>query len=335
MTKRYPQLDYLKYIAAIFVVLVHLRNIVSEPYVNYLIISVFGRISVPIFFAISGFFFAKNSGNRTYLIKYTKRLLALYLFFSLLYLPLGVNAVFNQLGTTNLLLVPIVFIGGFLYAGTYYHLWYIPALLFALWFMEYLRKYFKLKTIVIISIILYMFGSIETYYFLIPNNTIKDLFDLFISLFYTTRNGLFLGLVFISFGYQVYYHPNKQVGRQWLIWLLVYVIEASLMRNVETLNFNFLLSLLPLVYTMMQYFVCLKVKDDEIAPTLANYATLIYFYHLLVMEALLTFTNLSGYILVLATLGLVQLVAYLDIHFKISSSFQAFVLNRRFYVSKL
>ncbi|MGL5541193.1 MAG: acyltransferase family protein, partial [Erysipelotrichaceae bacterium] len=209
MTKKhYPQLDIVKYIAALLVICAHVYKIFENPVLNYTVVSVFARLAVPFFFSSAAYMVACKRHNPGYIKRYLVNLTLTYLIFSLLYLPFGIRFVFETVGTAWWL-VPLTFLGGFFYAGTYYHLWFIPGIITALLLMEWLLKRFSLKTIFWIATGLYLIGSYETYYYVWANPILQSGFDALLSLFVTTRNGLFLGLFFVWVGYAIALHPKK------------------------------------------------------------------------------------------------------------------------------
>ena len=71
-------------------------------------------------------------------------------------------------------LLPAALFVGFVHIGTYYHLWYIPAFILSVIFIVNLLKRFSYQKVFVISLVLYLFGSLETYYGLLPSGWFKD-----------------------------------------------------------------------------------------------------------------------------------------------------------------
>ena len=183
----YQNLNILKYISAILIVILHLR-----PFLNFsneldlAFNNIVTRICVPIFFIITGYFVAKKEkDNEDYIKSYIKKTIPLYLTWSLLYVPVIIVTMIQHLPTINeylakinialpllvaliILLLPIVILLALCYTGVYYHLWYFPAIIFSLLVLKKWKKKFNIKYLLVISFILLLFGATETYYGVLP-----------------------------------------------------------------------------------------------------------------------------------------------------------------------
>lgn len=95
--KQMDSLDFAKWICSLLIIIIHTAPLEQIPIVNFYITNVFARIAVPLFFAISGFLFfrkitfengkiARSSQNFTYLLRYVKHLIIIYLGASAIYL---------------------------------------------------------------------------------------------------------------------------------------------------------------------------------------------------------------------------------------------------------
>ena len=99
----YQNLNILKYISAILIVILHLR-----PFLNFsneldlAFNNIVTRICVPIFFIITGYFVAKKEkDNEDYIKSYIKKTIPLYLTWSLLYVPVIIVTMIQHLPTIN------------------------------------------------------------------------------------------------------------------------------------------------------------------------------------------------------------------------------------------
>ena len=137
----YQNLDILKYISAILIIVLHLR-----PFLNFsneldlAFNNIITRICVPIFFIITGYFASKKEKNNPkYIDSYIKKTIPLYLTWSLIYIIflicVGIKyipEIINFISSLNIsiplliigiiILLPIVLIIALLYTGVYYHL---------------------------------------------------------------------------------------------------------------------------------------------------------------------------------------------------------------------
>ena len=110
--------------AALLVIAIHTGPLLSlNGEANYLLTDILARIAVPFFFSVSGWFLVPRllREGRAALIPFVKKLLLLYGAAVLLYLPL--NLYNHPLEESGFALLRDV-----LFNGTFYHLWYFPAL---------------------------------------------------------------------------------------------------------------------------------------------------------------------------------------------------------------
>ncbi|MEG0527685.1 MAG: acyltransferase [Longicatena sp.] len=249
----YDNLDITRFALSIVVVLVHMRPFLGyndhlDLAFNYIV----GRICVPLFFITSGYFAAKKEQERPgYIRNYIKGSLKFYLVWSIIYLPFGIEA----LDTLNIQLPPAAFplaiLVGFFYTGTFYHLWYFPALLLAMIVLRGWMKRFPMKPLLVISFLLLLLGATETYFGFLPDQLQHFLSTYYFQIFYTTRNFLFFGLFYVALGYYIGTKEKTYVSYAFLKLLLCCVLlvaEALILQTIDRLDSNILLSCIPLVY---------------------------------------------------------------------------------------
>ena len=149
-------------------------------------------IAVPIFFAISGFlFFRKKRNIRVFIY----RILKLYIVWTIIYLPLTVWVYYNSNLKNQYVIID--FMKKMLFDGTYYHLWYLPSLCFAIFIVFLLDKIINNNGMLLLGTILYTIGVlVETYSIMFPEFFWKT----YREIFFTTRNGLFFGMIFVIIG---------------------------------------------------------------------------------------------------------------------------------------
>ena len=97
----YQNLDVLKYLCAILILILHLRPFFnfSNP-LDLTFNNIITRICVPIFFLITGYFVSKKEKeNPCYIKDYIKRMIPLYLIWSLVYLPVALFVIATNLPT--------------------------------------------------------------------------------------------------------------------------------------------------------------------------------------------------------------------------------------------
>ncbi len=270
----YQNLDILKYICAIFIIILHLRPFLHvSNSLDLAFNNMITRTCVPIFFLITGYFVGKKEEENPHYIKdYIKKMIPLYLVWSIIYLPVLIELLFTHLPLIQeyisilpipwyyflpilFLLLPLILFIALIYTGLYYHLWYFPAIIFSLITLSKWKKKFSIKSLLIISFFLLLFGATETYYGVLPD-TFQQLISIYYRFFFTTRNFLFFGLFYVVLGYTL--GKKKQVYSKCCFIKLVLsifflIFEAIYLHDTKRLNSNILLSCIPLTYYL---FIC-------------------------------------------------------------------------------
>jgi serine/alanine racemase len=169
MNKNYPMVDIFKFIAALMVMVIHFRPFSDiNPSLDFISAQIVARLAVPFFLICAGYFMAHKDMRKSAL-----KLLKLYGIWSLVYLPIVlIGATYNQTtwGTDLLLIVRDIF-----FQGTTLHLWYLPAVVFAIVLIGWLRRFMDLRTILIMSFCLYGLGLFtDGYYGLLNRSFIAD-----------------------------------------------------------------------------------------------------------------------------------------------------------------
>ena len=150
--KKFPALDDFRLIAVILVVANHTRSADGE---FLWLLTVLRRVAVPFFIMVSGYFLARGNWRSTG--KFLTKTAMLYGVGVLLYLPLNYYA--GQLSPD--------FFRRVIFDGSFYHLWYLPALLLGTPIAYYLSR-FKPQAAIPIAGALYLIGlGGESYYGLV------------------------------------------------------------------------------------------------------------------------------------------------------------------------
>ena len=174
-TVKYNSIDMAKLICSILVVMIHIApfgiqtstNILS--YLNFGLSQCLCRIAVPLFFIFNGFFLYRKAPIEKFPVQYSKKyffhILRLYLLWSLIYFPLNlIKSILNN---------PKGIIYGFasyfkdlICVGSYTHLWYLNALLFAVALISFLlHKKWTPKKILFASSFFYIIGLLGDGYY--------------------------------------------------------------------------------------------------------------------------------------------------------------------------
>jgi len=335
----YQNLDILKYISAILIMILHLR-----PFINFsnqldlAFNNIITRICVPIFFIITGYFVAKKeNNNENYIKDYIKKTIPLYLVWSLLYIPIIIGTIIKYLPIINeyiskinislplfiillMLLLPVVILIALCYTGIYYHLWYFPAIIFSLLILKKWKNKFNIKYLLVISFILLLFGATETYYGVLPLS-IKELLSYYYNIFFTTRNFLFFGLFYVVLGYFIGTKErpySKYCFAKLIISFFLLVFEAILLHDTNRLNSNILLSCVPLTYYLFisVIYITNNIKLKLQFGNLSKYYYLIHPMIIFIVSLSIKAINNYPYLNIVIVLLITHIISVLIIKLK-------------------
>lgn len=292
--KYYPAIDIMKLVCSILVIAVHTNPLRPQfPFGNFILINVFGRIIVPFFFISTSFFFAQQLYKKGdgYFKPYIMKLIKMYLIWFIIYIPFGLYRLpeMIQMEITPLIWVGVI-VEGLLFHGSYFHLWYIAALIVGITLVYFLQKKISFKWIFVISSILFLFGLSETYIDVVKHIPIfNSITDFYFQWFITTRNGVFFGMMFISLGFELAKEKPmikiKRPGMLSIIFFALLLIEAVLLREFsEPLNYNMLLMQIPFTVCFFEYLKTIQFKQYKVPKSFSEYNTKFYLTHAMFLE---------------------------------------------------
>ena len=248
---RIQSVDIFRLLAIIAVISLHTTPFKVESAVNtdlfeYLsvLINQLSRFAVPFFFIISGYFYSVKLNNGTDPLsaanKMGYRILTLFLFWCFVYLlPYNISAIYEHgiLGPikvsywsiNHLIAHPIKLV----MQGTKIHLWFMISLLFSLYICSFFIYKKWIKSLIIISIVLYVIGVLAKSYIDTP-------FGLDIG--FNTRNGPFFGTLFFTTGYII---STLKSNSKWLLYgFFIFLLGTSIhFCEIYTINQYFHTSL--------------------------------------------------------------------------------------------
>lgn len=279
---QYQNLDLFRSLSSIIIIVLHVRPFFTVSYeIDMAINNIIGRICVPFFFFISGYFAAKQEQKKPdYIRSYIRSMIPVYLLWSAVYLPWSlslaapyiqqVSGLLCTIGLPTaiqnlllLLLVPLAVIVALLYSGVYYHLWYFPALLLSMLVLRWWKRKYSLRGLLTVSFVLLLFGATETYYGFC-GQFFQSLLHYYYAVFFTTRNFLFFALFYVTLGYWMGKQEQPASSLCFLKLLLsiaALVGEGMLLQTTQRLDSNILLACVPLVYYL---FSCLLYTNIHV-----------------------------------------------------------------------
>ena len=211
--KRNDGLDFLKFICAFLVICIH----ISFPGTFGIIIKTVARISVPVFFMITGYFYESTKRKNGELVQIKKLLYyfiganALYLFWSLL-LNLKELPVFFDTIVNMQTFIKFVFLNDSPFGG---HLWYLSAVLYVLLIIFLFEKRWdRQKLYPLIPILLMADLVFGKYSLLIFGREFPVIL---------VRNFLFVGLPYFLIGDMLFRYQTKIRSRK-LFFILIFTM---------------------------------------------------------------------------------------------------------------
>lgn len=253
------------------------------------------RICVPFFFLINGYFVAqKEREDPLYIRHYIKKQLPFYLTWSMLHLPVIIVAFWQGSSTisqlslpfplsaqTLLLLSPVFLLIALFYTGTYYHLWYFPALFFSLQLLSLWKRRFSIRTLLLLSAFFLLFGATETYHGILPAS-LNALLAPYFTIFYTTRNFLFFASFYVVLGYKLGTWTDLHSSlcfTKLFISVFLLIFEGLFLHDTQRLDSNILLFSVPVVYYLFLTLIHVKplfAKEKNSLRALSKYYYLLH-----------------------------------------------------------
>lgn len=299
--ERYYLIDLFKFLAAICIVMIHTIATGGREGIIYTFLGeVIYGIPVPFFFVCSGFLLGekiivKKSNVKETVKNYVKRLIIPLIFWCLI-------SSFFVFDFSKALSVSfwLDFFQKFFFSS-WCAMWYVMGLIVAIILMYPFIKRGKYRLLITIGIILFFIGLLSgNYYFIIKDTFMESVFSSYDKIFLTTRNGLFYGLPFVSFGfYLAYYKSIKEINYSHvlvtiIISFIVLVAEAFLLENkISGETSNMYISTIVLIPMLVLYLSKYK-KEKPDWSSLGKYSVGIYFTHQFINYVYKYFTNLVG-----------------------------------------
>ncbi len=278
--KRQGGLDWFRIPAALLVIAIHTGPLASLTETgDFFLTRVLGRVAVPFFLMVTGYFLQDRwmEGWRGIRGSWNKTAL-LYAGATVLYLPLMLYK--GDFARENVLweeLRDVVF------NGTFYHLWYFPALLLGLPLTMALVRALGERRALWAAGVLYLAGVLgDSWYGLtVQVPALKGVYDQLFFLFDYTRNGLFLVPLFLLLGSTLAGRKRRMSpGRAAVGLALAFVLmtlEAFWLRSMDWLRHDSMYLTLPLV--MVCLFALLSGWKVEGGKGLAQLALALYVIH--------------------------------------------------------
>ena len=298
--KQNNAIDLAKFICAILVVMIHISpfgfyvkpNLIA--YFNYVIQQYLARLAVPFFFIASGYFLYRKTSLKNFSIeptkKYAKKLLGHYIIWSVIYFPLNYIKFTND--ERGMFHAVLLYIRDFIFVGSYRHLWYLNATIFAVVLISVLLyKNVSPKKMLAAAYMLYFVGLFDRswYGFIVPLKEaaphIWNVLKFIQMIIVTTRNGLFEGFLFVGIGMLFAFYeiniPKKKAFMGFAVSMVLMFFEVFILQYFKIIRgYEAYFFLVPAAFFMFSIVRDIRLPDNKIYKTLRILSSLIFYMHL-------------------------------------------------------
>ncbi len=257
-------LDYFKLLLSILIITTH-STIADAGLGGALLVKGLGRLPVPCFFIINGYYLFYVLNNFRKFKKYLWHVVVLFLVWSFIYIPIG-TWTFKSL--KEMLLTTI--------SGGFWHLWYIYSLIFASILLYIVRKV-NSNLILLIAFLLYFTGYFFQCFHVLDGTEIHP------------RNFLFLGFPFLFIGYYISKNQTdkKNIKSSLLFAVVIIFLIMQLAETYIIYKYSFtpgdLYMTLPLLCPALFLLILKYSKYKEGDGYISKLASAIYFNHLIIL----------------------------------------------------
>jgi surface polysaccharide O-acyltransferase-like enzyme len=276
-TSRKNGIDLFRLIGAFFIMCLHTSyGSLNQEYVDCL--RLISRWAVPFYFMATGFFLGPKFENNTLDFKRIEKnvsmLISILIVSSIIYLPIAYRNGDNINSIINIL------------TGSYFHLWFIGALIIGyifIWYLFYLKKSKNLPYISVFILLLALF-----------TDSYDQLFNLNYSL-----SSLLLSIPFMHIGIILSKKETNLISNKLLIGLVllgfvIQFIEAELflkLFNYNKYTHQFLIGTLVTAVPLFILSSKINLKENRFSKWGKKHSLIIYLYHPIIYEIMRVVLN--------------------------------------------
>lgn len=299
--REYAGIDQFRLAAAVMVIAIHTAPFsgVSDS-LDFLLTYCAGRVAVPFFLMVTGYFVlgswkAGGCADDSRVIRFLKKTMFLYAVSVVLYLP--VNFYSGSMPDSAGEFFRMLF-----FDGTFYHLWYFPAVLLGCVIVMQLQKRFPAGAVLAVSAVLYLIGAGGDSYFGLISRIpgAETFYSVLFAVSSYTRNGAFFAPLFLVMGMLLRESSGRrkqktrgrrtqEAGSAYLAAGLIFAGALMLAEGYATYYFglqrhnSMYLFLIPVIYLLFQ----LLLRVPGRAPGWArDISMIVYIIHPAVLIAL-------------------------------------------------
>ena len=307
-------IDIAKFIASILVIAIH-TGVFSETNMVAWQFDLIARLAVPFFVVCTGYYLGQrcelkagklldNIQNRKLILGYIKKIAILYMIWSVIYLVISIpkwieTGWFSKAAFKD-------WIVAFGVRGSYYHLWYLLFLIYAVLFTYIIWKKISVRYFAFIITVLYTIEVLQYgYRMFLPATFVKLLaiYDILPCLSSITRlvPMLLIG-IYISC-------EERESNRFYILGLVGSIIVVLVERNLLFMNgqdgVSYIFTTLPTSYFLFQVILGYKNILSSNSKIFSELSTIIYVSHPLLIEGLYTTLEANVVLFLITTVAAV------------------------------
>lgn len=308
--KQYGGLDAFKIVAALLIICIHTSPLSTFSVdADFFLTRIAARIAVPFFLMVSGFFILpgylfEKSGDTRPLMRFLKKAALLYAVAMAIYLPVNIYAgQFKGLDVVGVLRMVM-------FDGTFYHLWYLPAVILGVPIVYLLGRKLPFEAVFGISLLLYVIGLMGDSYLGAVSSVpvLSAIYDAMFHVFSYTRNGLFYAPVFLAmgawFGHSARIHTTCVNAVGFALSMVLMSAEGFTLHHLGWQRHDSMyIALLPCMYFLYQLVLSWSQKPE---PSFRVISTWIYLIHPIFIVAVRGAAKVTGLVDVLVQNSLIH-----------------------------
>lgn len=233
MKQRNYSLDVARLVAALVVVVCHTYFLEEGNYVLHQFAARFSpRVSVSLFFAISGYYYIKSINKEGIFKKQMKSLLTVYISWTIIYYAASfvVNVVLGDENIGKFLVERVVF---FFTEGSYSHFWFFTAMIYSVIMATIANRLGGKKglfVLTILSLVLFAVGNLGSSYYSIGANipVLNVIYGEYSQVFFVFRGIFCMGLPYFMIGYWLNAWEEKLLSMENRKFMALYIIMSVL-----------------------------------------------------------------------------------------------------------
>lgn len=309
---RNDMIDVAKFAAAIMVMLIH-TSIFSGG--NKLIwqFDAFLRLAVPFFILCSGYYFAKRceyenekmvkcTVNKKITLSFLRKIGWMYIVWSFVYLIISIP---KWIETGWFSFGAFVDWGiAFFIKGSYFHLWYLLFLIYAVLFMYVISQKVSIKNFPLIILALYLIEVIQYGYRVFIPDSAKNVLTIFDNI--SCLSAITRVLPFLLLGMYIFYCEKRRYAVYvigFIISIVCLTIERNFLRMHGQESVSYILGTLPTAYFLFQLILNCKIKwKDKDLRILSKMSSIMYTIHpliFMIIDCIGEYTEIVRFVLCL------------------------------------